>query len=182
MEDRFLGGYTADWYDYAIKSRELIYEYNNTHPSELRKRYEILHQLMGQCYEDTLIEPPFHCDEGPNFKVGRHFYANYNLTVLDYKPITIGNNVLLGPNVTLSSATHSIDYRIRNRNDETDIQGRPITIGNNVWIGANVVIMPGVTIGDHSVIGAGSVVTRDIPADCVAVGVPAKVIRKLKFK
>ena len=89
---------------------------------------------------------------------------------------------MFGPNVTLSSATHNVDYRIRNKDDDMDIMGAPIVIEDNVWIGANVVVMPGVTIGKHSVIAAGSVVTKDIPADVVAGGVPAKIIRKLDFE
>ncbi len=178
-DEMFLGGYTKEWYDGMIKGRELIYDYNMTRPSELKKRYEILKEFMGCCHEDTLIEPPFHCDEGYNFSVGKHFYANYGLTVLDYAPVTIGDYVLLGPNVTLTSATHNQDWRIRYADDISDIEGAPIVIEDHVWIGANVVVMPGVTIGKHSIIGAGSVVTKDIPPDCVAVGVPARVIKKL---
>lgn len=181
MEKRFLGGYTPDWYNGIIKNRQLIYEYNNTQVTEIRRRYEILKELLGECHEDTIIEPPFRCDEGPNLFIGKHFYANYNFTVLDYDKITIGNNVLIGPNVTLSSATHNVDYHIRNKDDEMDIMGAPIVIEDYVWIGANVVVLPGVTIGKHSVIAAGSVVTKDIPADCIAGGVPAKVIKKLNF-
>lgn len=182
MSEKFLGGYTRDWYASIEKSRDLVYQYNNSHPSQLEKRYEILKELLGQCYEDTLIEPPFHCDDGKNIFVGTHFYANYNLTVLDHDKVIIGNNVLLGPNVTLTTATHSQDYRIRNDDGESDIMGAPIVIEDDAWLGANVVVMPGVTIGKHSIIGAGSVVTKDVPADTVVAGVPAKVIKKLEFK
>jgi len=93
--------------------------------------------------------------------------------------ITIGNNVLIGPNVVISSASHNVDYRIRNRDNDMDITGAPVVIEDNVWIGANVTVMPGVTIGRHSVVGAGSVVTRDVPPDTIVAGVPAKVVRKL---
>ena len=182
MEKRFLGGYSAGWYDSIIKNRQLIYEYNNTQVTEIRRRYEILKELLGECHEDIIIEPPFRCDEGPNLFIGKHFYANYNLVVLDYEKITIGNNVMFGPNVTLSSATHNVDYRIRNKDDDMDIMGAPIVIEDNVWIGANVVVMPGVTIGKHSVVAAGSVVTKDVPPDVIVGGVPAKIIRKLDFE
>lgn len=181
MSERFIGGYSPDWYDSIIRNRQLIYEYNNTQVTQIRRRYEILKELLGQCHEDTIIEPPFRCDEGANLFIGRHFYANYNLTVLDYDKITIGNNVMFGPNVTLSSATHSVDYRIRNKDNDMDIMGAPIVIEDNVWLGANVVVMPGVTIGKHSVVAAGSVVTKNVPPDTMVGGVPAKIIKKLNF-
>ena len=179
MDNVFMGGYTPDWYNGIIKNRQLIYEYNNTQVTEIRRRYEILKELLGECHEDTIIEPPFRCDEGPNLFIGRHFYANYNLTVLDYDKITIGNNVMFGPNVTLSSATHNVDWSIRNKDNGMDIEGAPIVIEDNVWLGANVVVMPGVTIGKHSVVAAGSVVTNDVPPDTIVAGVPAKVVKKL---
>ncbi len=182
MEKKFLGGYSPDWYAAIEKSRDLVYQYNNLHPSQLERRYEILKELLGQCYEETLIEPPFRCDDGKNVFIGRYFYANYNLTILDHMPITIGNNVLIGPNVVLSSASHNPDYRIRNKDNDMDITGAPVVIEDNVWIGANVVVMPGVTIGRHSIVGAGSVVNKDVPADTVVAGVPARVIKKLNFE
>ncbi|MBR5521341.1 MAG: sugar O-acetyltransferase [Oscillospiraceae bacterium] len=182
MENRFLGGYTRGWFDSIVKSRDLIYQYNNSHPTELRKRYEILKELLGQCHEDTLIEPPFRCDEGKNVFIGKHFYANYNLVILDHEKITIGNNVMLGPNVVLTSATHNVDYRIRNKDDDMDIMGAPIVIEDYVWIGANVTVMPGVTIGKHSVVAAGSVVTKDVPPDVIVGGAPAKIIKKLDIE
>ena len=181
MEKKFYGGYTEEWYESVKVSRDLIWQYNNTHPSQLQERYDILKKLLGQVYEDVLIEPPFHCDEGPNVILGRHFYANYNLTILDHDKVIIGDNVLLGPNVVLSTASHSQDYRIRNHDGESDITGAPIIIEDDVWIGASVTVLPGVTIGKHSIIGAGSVVTKDVPPDCVVAGVPAKVIKKLNF-
>lgn len=181
MENKFLGGYTPEWYAGIEKSRDLIYQYNNLHPSELKKRYEILKELLGECHEETLIEPPFRCDNGKNVFIGRYFYANYNLTILDHMPVTIGNNVLIGPNVVISSASHNIDYRIRNKDNRMDIAGAPVVIEDNVWIGANVAVMPGVTIGKHSVVAAGSVVTTDVPPDSVVAGVPAKVMKTLNF-
>jgi len=182
MDKKFLGGYSPDWYAAIEKSRDLVYQYNNSHPSELEKRYEILKELLGQCWEETLIEPPFHCDDGKNVSVGRYFYANYNLTILDHMKITIGNNVMIGPNCVISSASHSPDYRIRNKDNDMDITGAPVVIEDNVWIGANVAVMPGVTIGKHSVVAAGSVVTKDVPPDVIVAGVPAKIIRKLDFE
>ena len=138
-------------------------------------------ELLGECHEETLIEPPFRCDDGKNVFIGRYFYANYNLVILDHMPVTIGDNVLIGPNVVISSASHNVDYRIRNKDNRMDITGAPVVIEDHVWIGANVTVMPGVTIGKHSVIAAGSVVTTDVPADSIAAGVPAKVIKKLDF-
>lgn len=181
MADRFLGGYGEEWYDSMIEGRELIWEYNQSRPSEIRKRYEILKKFLGKCHEDTLIEPTFRCDEGYNTFIGENFYANYGLTILDYDKVIIGNNVKFGPNVTLTTATHDIDYRVRNSDGDGDIIGAPIVIGDDVWLGAGVIVLPGVTIGKHAVIGAGSVVTKDIPNDCVAVGSPAKIIRKISY-
>lgn len=181
MSERFLGGYTPEWYDSIIKSRDLIYKYNNSHPSDIKRRYELLVDILGKCYEDTLIEPPFHCDNGKNIFLGKHFYANYNLTVLDYDKVIIGDNVLIGPNVVLTTATHSTDYRLRNDNGVSDIMGEPIVIEDDVWIGANCTILPGVTIGKHSIVGAGSVVTKSVPPDTIVAGVPAHVMRKIEY-
>ena len=125
------------------------------------------------------ITPPFHCDYGYNTKIGDNFYSNYNLIILDGAKVTIGNNVFIAPNCVISTALHPLDYIDRNEGLELAL---PITIGNNVWIGLNVSILPGVKIGDGAVIGAGSVVTKDIPENFIAYGNPARPIRLINEK
>lgn len=156
--------------------KQKIYEYNLLPPSEHDKLPALLEGILGKVGENSWIEPPFHCDYGWNIEVGEHFYANYNLTVLDVGKVTIGNHVLFAPNVAIYTAGHPIHPESRNSEYE---YGIPITIGDNVWIGGNTVILPGVTIGDNAVIGAGSVVSKDIPANSIAVGTPCKVIREI---
>lgn len=180
MSERFLGGYSPRWYDSIQKPRELIYRYNNTRANEVLQRYEILKQLLGAVPEDAIIEPPFHCDEGKNIFLGKRFYANYNLTILDYDKVIIGDNVLIGPNVVLSAASHETDPDKRWRGEDMAICGAPVVIGDNVWIGANCTVLPGVTIGSGTVIGAGSVVNRSLPKNVMAAGAPARIIKKLK--
>jgi acetyltransferase-like isoleucine patch superfamily enzyme len=123
------------------------------------------------------IEPPFRCDYGKHIEIGDNFYANSGCIIIDVATVKIGDNVMLGPNVAIITAGHPIHYAVRNTKYE---YGIPITIGNNVWIGANVVILPGANIGDNTVIGAGSVVTKDIPSNVVAVGNPCKPIKIIK--
>lgn len=154
-----------------MNARFLLQEYNSLAPDNMDRKTEILRELLGKTGEKVYIEPPFHCDYGCNLELGENFYANYNLTVLDCCKITIGDDVLFGPNVTIAAAGHPIHPDSRKKYE----YGISVTIGNNVWIGANVVICPGVSIGDGSVIGAGSVVTRDIPANAVAFGNPCRV-------
>ena len=122
------------------------------------------------------IEQPFRCDYGKNIEVGNNFFANYNCVILDVAKVTIGENVMFAPNVSIYTAGHPIHPESRNSGYE---YGIPVTIGNNVWVGGNVVITPGVTIGNNVVIGAGSVVTKDIPDNVIAVGNPCRVIREI---
>lgn len=157
-------------------AKALVFELNSLHPNELEKRNEIIKNLLGQTGKSFFIEPPFRCDYGYNISIGESFYANYNCTILDCAKVTIGNNVLFAPNVSIFTAGHPIHHEPRNQEYEYAF---PIQIGNNVWIGGNVVINPGVTIGDNTVIGSGSVVTKDIPSDVIAVGNPCKVLRKI---
>ncbi|QJD97608.1 sugar O-acetyltransferase [Mucilaginibacter robiniae] len=135
----------------------------------------ILRELLPNAPEDLYIEPPFHCDYGYNMYCGTNVYFNVNCVVLDVMKVTIGNNVFFGPGVQVYTATHPLDA-LERRSTEF---AKPITIGNDCWIGGGTVICPGVTIGDACVIGAGSVVTKDIPDHSLAVGNPAKVIRKI---
>ncbi len=180
QKERMLAGlpYKA-WLDGLQEEREacqrLIYEFNTTPPEGRREKLPaILKKLLGKTGKSIWIEPPFHCDYGWNIEVGENFGANYNLTVLDVGKVTIGDNVMFAPNVSLYTAGHPIHPESRNSGYE---YGIPITIGNNVWIGGSVSVLPGVTIGDNCVIGAGSVVTRDIPPNSVAVGNPCRVLR-----
>ena len=126
-----------------------------------------------------MIEPPFYVDYGYNTRVGKGFYANHNLIILDCAPATFGDHVFIGPNCNFSTAGHPFDVAQRNAGLE---YAKPITVGSNVWIGMGVQILPGVTIGDNAVIGAGSVVTKDIPAGMLAVGVPCRPIRQIAEK
>lgn len=136
----------------------------------------ILSELLGSP-TDAYLEPPFYCDYGYNLQLGRKVYANHNLIVLDCAGVSLGDNVYIGPNVVLSTAGHPVDPATRASGLEF---ARPIVIGDNVWLGASVVVLPGVEIGNNVTIGAGSVVTRSIPPDCVAVGNPCRVVRRLE--
>ncbi|WP_261806096.1 sugar O-acetyltransferase [Lapidilactobacillus luobeiensis] len=153
-----------------------IYQYNQTAPAENEKRAAILACLIDCPSKDAYFEVPMRMDYGHNVHIGRNFFANYDAIFLDVAPITIGDNVMLAPRVSLYTAGHPVVASVRN----TDLEyGHPITIGNNVWLGGNVVVCPGVTIGNNVVVGAGAVVTKDIPDNVVVAGVPAKVIRPI---
>ena len=141
----------------------------------LKKR--LLRKLFGKCGRNAYIEAPFHCDYGFNISVGDSFYANAGCIFLDVTPILIGDNVMFGPNVQLYAATHPLSPQERLKGEE---YGKPISIGDNVWIGGNTVIMPGVSVGKNSVIGAGSVVTKDIPENVVAFGNPCRIYRQIE--
>lgn len=141
------------------------------------QKSSIYKELFGQCGEGTWIEPPFYCDYGSMISLGNNVFINFNCTILDCAPVTIGDNVLIGPNVNIYSANHPIDPEIRRKGLEN---AKPVLIEDDVWIGGNVTICPGVTIGSRTTIGAGSVVTKAIPSDVVAAGNPAKVIKKLE--
>lgn len=159
-----------------LTAQDLCHQIAQLKPSQLAERKALFQQLFQTEQNDFYIEQPFRCDYGFNIHFGNNFYANYNCTMLDAAPITIGDNVMLAPNVSLFTAAHPLDPEKRNTGIEFAL---PITIGNNVWIGGNVVIKPNVTIGDNVVIGAGSVVTKDIPANTIAAGNPCRVLRAL---
>lgn len=154
----------------------LCYEYNHLHPSKTEERTELMRKILGKAAGNFLIEQPFFCDYGYNIEIGNNFYANHNCVILDCAKVIFGDNVFLAPNCGFYTAGHPIDVEQRNSGLEF---AYPIKIGNNVWIGANVAVLPGVTIGDNTVIGAGSIVTRDIPSGVVAVGNPCKIIRDI---
>ena len=159
-----------------LRTKQALKAYNDTDPADLDSRDRQLRALLGRAGQRLLIEQPFRCDYGANIEVGDNFYANFNLTILDANKVVIGDNVFIAPNVGLHTSGHPLDVKRRNAGLE---YARPITIGNNVWIGAGVNVMPGVRIGSNSVIGAGSVVTRDVPANVVAAGVPCRVIKSI---
>ena len=157
--------------------KEIIHEYNALKPSQTLRRFQILKDLLGHVADDEIIvNQPFYCDYGKQIRVGKRFFANFNLTILDEARVTIGDDCFIGPNVSIYTACHSTDPVERNTRREW---AEPVTIGDNVWIGGSVTILPGVTIGSNVTIGAGSVVTKDIPDNVVAVGNPCKVIKNL---
>lgn len=179
--DRMLAGlpYKA-WLDglseARMENKMRIYEYNLLRPDENEKREELISEILGKAGKSVNIEAPFHCDYGRNIEVGDNFYTNFNCVILDVGKVTIGNNVMFAPNVSLFTAGHPIHPDSRNSGYE---YGIAITIGDNVWIGGNAVVNPGVTIGNNVVIGAGSVVTKDIPDNVIAVGNPCRVVREI---
>ena len=157
--------------------KEVIHDYNALRPSDTEGRWRILKGLLGHIADDkAFIVQPFYCDYGKQISVGRRFFANFNFTVLDEAPVTIGDDCFIGPNVSIYTACHSTDPTERNTGQEW---AQPVTIGDNVWIGGSVTILPGVTIGDNVTIGAGSVVVRDIPSNSIAVGNPCRVVKEL---
>lgn len=156
--------------------KSLCFAYNNLPPSKMKKRNKIMRKILGKIKDTCLIEQPFICDYGYNIEIGKRFYSNHNLTILDCNKVFFGDNVLIGPNCSFYTAGHPIDLQGRKSTLEF---AKPIIVGNNVWFGGNVTVLPGVTIGDNSIIGAGSVVNKDIPSNVVAVGNPCKVIRQI---
>ncbi len=159
-----------------MNAKELCFEFNNLNPKEEDKQKEILKKLLGKSSDSFCILAPFYCDYGYNIEVGKNFFANHNLVILDGAKVSFGDNVFIAPNCGFYTAGHPIDFERRNKGLE---YAYSIKVGNNVWIGAGVQVMPGVTIGDNVVIGGGSVVTKDIPSNVVAVGNPCKVLRKI---
>jgi maltose O-acetyltransferase len=152
------------------RAKALCHKYNQ---SVVDLDRATLREILGYA-TDAYFEPPFFCDYGSNIRLGKNVYANHNLVILDCAAVTLGDNVFIGPNVVISTAGHPIDPAVRMAGLEF---AKPITIGDNVWIGASVVIVPGIEIGANVTIGAGSVVTRDIPPNCVAAGNPCRVLR-----
>ena len=159
------------------KCLELLYDYNNSRPSEVERREELLKNMFAEIGEGCYIEPPLHANwAGLNCHFGKNVYANFNLPMVDDTDIYVGDFTMFGPNVVIATAGHPILPPLREKGFQYNASVR---IGKNCWIGAGALIMPGVTIGDNSVIGAGSVVTKDIPANVIAVGNPAKVLREI---
>lgn len=158
---------------------EAVYVFNNSAFWKDKSALNELRKCFGRAPEDLVLTPPVYFDHGDRIYFGKHFYANTDLTILDENNVIFGDNVYLAPHVSIYTAGHPIDAKIRN----TDVEyAKPVTIGSDVWICGNVVINPGVTIGNNVVIGSGSVVTKDIPDDVVAAGNPCRVIRAITPK
>lgn len=176
MKNGNLFYFTDEMFLEQMECLEILYDYNMTRPSEKEKRSKILKSLFAEIGENSYFEPPLYANWGKHTHVGSYVYANFNLHLVDDTEIYIGNNVMFGPNVVLATAGHPIEPELRRKQAQFNI---PIKIEDNVWIGANVSVLPGISIGKNSVIGAGSVVTKDIPANVVAVGNPCKVLREI---
>ena len=159
--------------------QSLLFQYNQLSPQQSSEKKQILQKLLGKTGKNFIFTPPFFCDYGYNIEIGENFYANTNLVILDAAKVRVGDNVFIAPHVGIYTAGHPLDIGQRNAGLE---YARPITIGNNVWIGGHVVLLPGVSIGDNTIIGAGSVVTKNIPANVLAVGNPCRVIRPVSPK
>lgn len=158
-----------------LRARQLLHRYNHSAPEEKAERKDILSSLLGHS-DGVYIEPNFRCDYGYNIFLGRNFYANFDCVMLDVCPIHIGDNCMLAPGVHIYTATHPLDAAERISGVE---YGKPVTIGHNVWIGGRAIINPGVTIGDNAVIASGAVVVKDVPANVVVGGNPARIIKPL---
>ena len=159
-----------------LNAKDLCFELNQIKPSNLEKRNSIINKLLGYQPDNLELLSPFTCDYGNNIVLGKNVFINSNCYFMDGAKITVGDNVFIGPSCGFYTANHPLDYQTRNQGIE---QALPILIGNNVWLGGNVIVLPGVEIGDGCVIGAGSVVTKDIEANSIATGVPCKVIKKI---
>lgn len=164
-------------FEEQINCLDRLYDFNATRPTELEKRAEMLKEMLADVGENCYIEPPFHSNwGGKHVHLGKNVYFNFNATLVDDTHIYIGDCTMLGPNVVIATAGHPILPELREKALQYNL---PVHIGKNCWLGAGVIVLPGVTIGDNTVIGAGSVVTKDIPANVVAVGNPCKVLREI---
>ena len=181
MRERMLAGelYLADDPELAahnLRAMRILDRFNHSAADESAERGRLLRELLGTLGEGSVIRPPFYCDYGYQTHIGARSFVNFGLVALDVARITIGDDVQIGPSVQLLTATHPVAAQPRRAKWEA---ASPITIGNNVWLGGGVIVCPGVTIGDDSVVGAGAVVVKDLPAGVLAVGNPARVIRTI---
>jgi acetyltransferase-like isoleucine patch superfamily enzyme len=171
--------YNHELAEERTRCKDLCHAYNQLLPSNIETQQEIIKTLFGKTKERFTITAPFWCDYGYNIEIGKNFYTNHNCVVLDAAKVIFRDDVFVGPGCGFYTAGHPLDAKRRNLGLE---YARPIVVGSNVWIGGGVVVMPGVTIGDDAVIGAGSVVTKDIPKGVIAVGNPCRVLRKITKK
>lgn len=168
--------FDADLFNRRVAAKKLFKRYNKTEDEDTEKRAEIMNKLFKRVGKNVWIEPDFHCEFGKNIEIEDDVYINFGCIILDCARVTIGKNTLLGPNIGIYRVNHSLDRRERITGG---CIGKPVHIGKNVWLGGDVKILAGITIGDDSVIGAGSVVTKDIPRGVVAAGNPCRVLRKI---
>lgn len=160
-----------------MKCLDRLYEFNMTRPTEIKKREAMLKEMFAEIGEGCYIEPPFHANfGGRHIHFGKNIYANFNLTCVDDTHIYVGDYTMFGPNVMITTAGHPVLPKLREKGYQFNM---PIRIGKNCWIGAGAIILPGITIGDHTVVGAGSIVTKDLPSRVVAAGNPCKVLREV---
>lgn len=164
------------FHELLMQTRVALHEFNTLSPDRMNRMREIIRSVLGSVGERFHFNQPFRCDYGCNIYIGDDFFANFNLTILDEAEVRFGNNVFIGPNVSIYTACHPTDPDERRDGREW---AEPVTIGNDVWIGGGATILPGVEIGDGCVIGAGSVVTRSIPARTLAAGNPARPLKTL---
>lgn len=181
QKERMLAGEAYDPADPQLlaerrRARELTREYNDSRSDEVDRRAALIRRLVPDSGARIAIEPPFFCDYGSNIHLGDDVFFNFDCVILDVAPVRIGSRVLFGPGVHVYAVTHPMSASERRKGLES---GRPVAIGDDVWIGGGAIVCPGVTIGDRAVIGAGSVVTRDIPADVFAAGNPCRVVRPI---
>ena len=159
-----------------LSCKKLCHEFNLLPPDKIRERSNLIERIIGKTGKVFILEQPFMCDYGYNIEIGENFGANHNLLILDSAKVTFGDNVMVGPNCSFITTKHPIDADIRKQGIQW---AEPITIKDNAWICANVTVLAGVTIGENSVIGAGSVVTKDIPPNSFAVGIPCKIVKTI---
>lgn len=176
-QEMYNPNYDVEILEEMKKAKDICFKYNNIPPSHREERKEIIKKLFRKTGENILIESNFECDYGYNISIGENFYMNHNGVILDGAKVEFGDNVFIGPNCGFYTAGHPIDIELRNKGLE---YAYPIKVGNNVWFGGNVVVLPGITIGDNVTIGAGSIVTKDIPSNVIAHGNPCRVIREIK--
>lgn len=168
----YFAGENSELMSEVVRAKNLCHRYNQLPPTDFAAQREVLAQLLGKIGDGCVIYPSFWCDYGYNIEMGNNVVVNHGCTFLDGAKIKIGDDVLIGPGCFLITAGHPLDAATRK---EWLVFNKPITLGNGVWLGAGVHVLPGVTIGDNAVIGAGSIVTKDIPAGCIAVGNPCRV-------
>jgi maltose O-acetyltransferase len=181
QKERMLAGelYIADDPELAIDARRaalLVEQFNSSSAAAPERRQALLRELLGEIGDGVEVRPPFYCDYGYQISIGPGTFVNFGAVLLDVARITVGADVQVGPNVQLLTPTHPIDAAQRRAKWEA---AEPITVRDNVWLGGGAIVLPGVTIGENTVVGAGSVVTRDLPADVVAAGNPARIVRDL---